>query len=255
MGVRDLQARQRRPLLALLLCAAFVSSACNAGPTPSSATPTPTPPDITVIDSRLLAPVRAIAENPEWAPGSTDHLNAHLALSSGDDLCVEVLRPDLLPLYVTLDTESQSWTVKSIVVFDQDTDRSPRVTYDNGDPDGDPDTCRLVLGGSGEPFPFDPGSIEIVGGVDPAHATEIARAVVSFPQAFGIDRSSEPSLNVRPLGSADANRVCYDATVFQGGPRSTVRITLRRDAEGGEWRFYHVRVIDDSPSFVPEGAC
>lgn len=169
---------------------------------------------------------------------------------------MEVLRPDLLPLYVTVDTDAQPWTVKSIVVFDPAADHSPQVTYDNGDPDGDPDTCRMVLGGSGEPFPHDAGSIDIVGGVGPAEAAVIAQAVVSLPEAFGIDRSSLPSLNVWPVQSSVENRACYDATIFQGGPRSTVRITLLREAEA--WRFHHVRVISPRPpgrELVPEGAC
>jgi hypothetical protein len=247
-----------RRLAGLAACSILLvlGVACGAVPGPSPASPTAEPSDITVIDARLIPPMLAIAEHPGWAPGDTDRLNAHLALTSGDELCVEVLRPNLLPLYVTVDRESQPWGVKSIVVFDPATDRSPEATYDNGDPDGDPDTCRMVLGGSGEPFPHDPESVEIVGGVGPAQAAEIARAVVALPQAFGVDLSSRPSLNVRPLDSAAEERACYDATVFQGGPRTTVRITLLRQGDG--WRFHHVRVIrprPPAPQFVPEEAC
>jgi hypothetical protein len=245
-------------LITLLACGVLLAQvvACSAVPNPSLTAQTSETSDIRAIDARLLPPLLAIAEHPDWAPGSTSQLDAHLALTSGDELCVEVLRPNLLPLYVTVDTDAQPWTVKSIVVFDPATDASPQVTYENGDPDADPDTCRMVLGGSGEPFPHDPGSIEVVGGVGPEHALLIARTLVSLPEAFGIDRSSLPSLNVRPVEDGGEDRACYDATVFQGRPRTTVRITLLRD--GDEWRFHHVRVTNPRPpagQFMPEGAC
>jgi len=241
------------------MMAVLLFVACNELPRPTAtlASPEPSTSGITVVDTRLMPPILAIAQHPEWAPDSTRVLNAHRAFTSLDELCVEVLRPNLLPLYVTVDVESLPWTTRSIVVFDPANDEDPEVTYDSGDADSDPDLCRHVLAGSGAPFPDDPASVEIVGGVrDPAQAAAIARAIVSLPQAFGIDRSSRPAINLRPLDSAVEGRVCYEATVFQGGPRSAVTVTLLRD--GDEWRFDHVRVYKqalNTPGPVPDGAC
>jgi hypothetical protein len=237
---------------------------CEAAPSPTqsqASTPLPPPPSIpsgiTVVDPRLRPAMVAISQHPDWAPGSTADLHAHRAVATFPELCVEVLRPALVPLSVTLDVDATPWEVKSIVVLDPATAAEPSVTYEDGDPDGDPDLCRFVLAGSGEPFPADPALVEVNGGVqDPQHAAAIARAMVAGPHAFGVDRTSRPAINLFPVESGLKNVACYEATVFQGGPRATVTITLLRD--GSAWRLHHVRITRQAlhtPGPVPEGAC
>lgn len=242
---------------AFVLAGAIVACGAPVAPTPAATPSGSIQTGLQVVDTRLMPPMLAIAQHPEWAPGSTSDLNAHRAFASLDELCVEVARPNLLPLYVTVDVDPRPWTVKSIVVFDPATDVEPRVTYDSGDPDSQPDLCRGVLRGAGAPFPADSGSVEVVGGVrEPAHARAIAQAIVANPSAFGIDRSSRPAINMRPLDSAVEGRACYEATVFQGGPRAAVKITLLRD--GGAWRLHDVRIYKQAlltPEPLPRGAC
>lgn len=225
----------------------------------SNATPSePAASGLTVVDPRLMPVMIEIAGHPEWAPGSTADMNAHLALPSLEDLCVEVSRPDLLPLHVTVDVESAPWTVKSIVILDPASDGSPEVTYDKGDdPDTQPDLCLSVLAGSGAPFPTDLTSIEVGGGIqDPTHGPVIAQAIVQDPRAFGLDRSSRPAINLFPLASTTENQACYEAVVFQGGPRADVTITLLNDDQG--WHLANVRIGRQAlhtPGPTPDGAC
>lgn len=250
--------------LLLTACAAVAALiGCSAAPTPTPpATPPaptqPVPSGITVVDPRLLAPMLTIVRHPEWAPGSTADLHAHRAVATFPELCVEVLRPNLPPLYVAVDVDALPWTVKSIVLFDPATDEEPTVSYENGDPDGDPDTCRFVLSGSREPFPGDPSLVEVNGPIqDPAHAAAIARAIVEQPQLFGLDRSFRPAVNLDiPLRPTPAGTVCYPAVVYQGGPRAAVLVTLLR-GDGG-WRVHHVEITRQAlhtPGPRPDGAC
>jgi hypothetical protein len=230
-------------------------------PTPPASTPRPVASGVTAADARLMPAMLDIARHPDWAPGSTADLNAHRAVAGVDELCVEVGRPDLLPLYVTLGIDVIPWSVRSIVVFDPAADSEPRETYNSGDRVSDPELCSALLRASGEAFTSDPTTVEVNGPIqNPIHALAIAEAIVQTPETFGIDRSLQPSINLLSVIQQPNpdERQCYYGVIYQGGPRARVTLTLVRDGDGDAWRVGHMRINQQAlhtPPPRPAEAC
>jgi len=238
----------------LVACLLILGCSGHPTPTPGYSSAMPSASGITVVDARLMPPILEIAAHPEWALGDVSSLNASRALPSPRDLCVEVVRPNNLPLYVTIGVQATPWIVEAIVVYDAAHGPEPQTTYDSGRVDNQPDLCRHVLLGSGVPFPNEPTSVEISGGISrPEHVRAIAEAIVAAPERFGIDRSSQPSLNLIPAFSADDRRACYEGVVYQGGPRAAVLISLVLDESA--WRLQGVRIVQQALREGGDGSC
>jgi hypothetical protein len=241
-------------LLGLALAACTHATSPTAGaPTPSAAIVTPT--DISTNDVRLAPALLELANNPAWADGWTGPLTTGRARPSLRDLCVHVDRPGASPLFVTLDVERTPWAVRSVAIFDAG-DIGPRVTYQR-DADVEPDTCRGIVSATGEPFPDHPDGIPVNGPVSDVDRRAIQAAVFSGPAAFGLDRSSAPSLALYPSERTDPpGRTCYQAIVYQGGPVSKVLLGLTRDVDGA--RVASVRIAEQAlrPAAAPvQGEC
>jgi hypothetical protein len=216
--------------------------------------------DISIVtdDPRLVPPMLSIGAHPEWSGGAASELRVTRVAASLRELCVQVAQPAGPVLYVAVDTDPTPWQVLAVVIFEAGVDEEPRITYEGG---GyfEADLCRAVLIGTPVPFPPDPLSIKVTGGIsDPAQIAAVQEALHRMPGSFGIEPDGAPEISLRPIQDDDrpVDQVCYEGIVYQGGPRSKVILGLRGASDA--WQFQSVRIVEmalRTPGLPEPGEC
>ncbi|MGZ8619926.1 MAG: hypothetical protein ACXWYE_08485 [Actinomycetota bacterium] len=245
--------RRQRAIGAALV--ALLAAAC-AGPQSTVPPPTPMPAEV-AVDPRLQRALDELAVHPDRTAGiPLDAFTVTEVLPETSYLCVTLARPAKPPFTLAVDVAAEPWHVFSVGYWDPGRPDEYQVPYNAAGPMDTVNTaevCAATLGGTAEPWPADPGAIDVHGYQDGTGVADaIRQAVFDDPAAFGIDRDGLPSISLVPVDVPGTSPTapesldgCLGAGVWVGGPRAFVHLRVRETGSRA-WTVERVRLVSQA---------